>query len=77
MKDVRSERWTDRERNNEIDGSREVMTAGCPHRLMDDKCSVAVSVRIPAHLCQYSTSQTDESGLSALINFVTDIFSRR
>lgn len=37
----------ERERNNEIDGSHEAMTAGRPHLLMDDKCSVAMTVRIP------------------------------
>lgn len=55
--DERQAEWeTDREGNNEIDGSHEVMTAGCPRSLMDDKCSVSMSVSVAAHLCQYGTS---------------------
>lgn len=57
MKDGENE--TDGGRNNEIDGPREVMTAACPHSLMDDKCSVSMSVSVPAaRLCQCSASST-------------------
>lgn len=55
------QRETDSERNNEINGPHEVMTAGCPHYLMDDKCSVPMSISVPAaHLCQYKTSKTEK-----------------
>lgn len=55
------QRETDSERNNEINGPHEVMTAGCPHYLMDDKCSVTMSISVPAaHLCQYRTSKTEK-----------------
>lgn len=39
-----------RERKSGIDGAHEAVTAGRPHSLMDDKCSVAVTVRIPPHI---------------------------
>ena len=44
-------RWM--ERNNEVDGPREVMTAGRPRCcVMDDKCSVSMSVSVAAaRLC--------------------------
>lgn len=75
-KTERGREWeTDRERNNEIDGPHEVMTAGRPHSMMDDKWSASMCIGVPRHI-SVNTAQVKQDikkSLCCLIKFAQTI----